>query len=109
MVVCEAFVGNVILKLYEGVAGTLISKIKESMLESFRSKIGALLVKPALKRTLKKFDVSEYGGAPLLGLKGLVVKTHGSSTAKEVENSIYQCAQFKKQKINEKIMEHIQV
>ncbi len=109
VVVCEAFVGNVILKLYEGVAGTLISKIKESMLESFRSKIGALLVKPALKRTLKKFDVSEYGGAPLLGLKGLVVKTHGSSTAKEVENSIYQCAQFKKQKINEKIMEHIQV
>ena len=109
VVVCEAFVGNVILKLYEGVAGTLISKIKESMLESFRSKKGALLVKAALKRTLKKFDVSEYGGAPLLGLKGLVVKTHGSSTAKEVENSIYQCAQFKKQKINEKIMEHIQV
>lgn len=109
VVVCEAFVGNVILKLYEGVAAALISKIKGSMLESFRSKIGALLVKPALKRTLKKFDVSEYGGAPLLGLKGLVVKTHGSSTAKEVENSIYQCAQFKKQKINEKIMEHIQV
>ncbi len=109
VVVCEAFVGNVILKLYEGVAAALISKIKGSMLESFRSKIGALLVKPALKRTLKKFDVSEHGGAPLLGLKGLVVKTHGSSTAKEVENSIYQCVQFKKQNINEKIMEHIQV
>ena len=109
VVVCEAFVGNVILKLYEGVASTLISKIKGSMMESLRSKIGALLVKPALKRTLKNFDVSEYGGAPLLGLKGLVVKTHGSSMAKEVENYIYQCVQFKKQKINEKIMEHIQV
>lgn len=60
----------------------LISKVKEGMMTSLRSKIGALLVKPALKETLKGFDTSEYGGAPLLGLKGLVVKTHGSSTAK---------------------------
>lgn len=79
VVVCEAFVGNVILKLYEGVGGTLIQKIKASMMTSLRSKIGALLVKPALKATLKDFDASEYGGAPLLGLKGLVVKTHGLS------------------------------
>ena len=53
------------------------------MMTSLRSKIGALLVKPALKETLKSFDASEYGGAPLLGLKGLVVKTHGSSKANE--------------------------
>ena len=62
----------------------LISKVKEGMMSSLRSKIGALLVKPALKETLKGFDASEYGGAPLLGLKGLVVKTHGSSKAREV-------------------------
>ena len=77
MVVCEAFVGNVILKLYEGVGSALVQKIKEGMMTSTRSKIGALLVKPALKETLKSFDATEYGGAPLLGLKGLVVKTHG--------------------------------
>lgn len=108
VVVCEAFVGNVILKLYEGVGGTLIKKIKASMMTSLRSKIGALLVKPALKATLKDFDASEYGGAPHLGLKGLVVKTHGSSTAKEVCTSIIQCVAFKEQKISEKIQEAVQ-
>lgn len=107
VIVCEAFVGNVILKLYEGVGATLISKIKGGMMSTLRSKIGALLVKPALKETLKSFDASEYGGAPLLGLNGLVVKTHGSSKAKEVTNSIIQCVTFKNQKINEKIKANI--
>ena len=108
VIVCEAFVGNVILKLYEGVGGALVKKIKSGMMSTLRSKIGALLVKPALKATLKDFDASEHGGAPLLGLKGLVVKTHGSSTSKEVCNSIIQCVTFKEQKINEKIKAAIQ-
>ena len=108
VIVCEAFVGNVILKLYEGVGSVLISKVKQGMMTTLRSKIGALLVKPALKTTLKSFDASEHGGAPLLGLNGLVVKTHGSSNAKEVSNSIIQCVTFKEQKINEKIRECIQ-
>lgn len=108
VIVCEAFVGNVILKLYEGVGAVLISKVKSGMMNSLRSKIGALLVKPALKETLKSFDASEYGGAPLLGLKGLVVKTHGSSKAREVANSIIQCVTFKEEQINEKIKECIQ-
>lgn len=107
VVVCEAFVGNVILKLYEGVASTLLKAVKGSLMQSLRTKIGGMLIKPALKSTLKSFDASEYGGAPLLGLKGLVVKTHGSSKAIEVEHSIYQCVQFKEQHINEKIKEHI--
>ena len=108
VIVCEAFVGNVILKLYEGVAGALVKKIKSGMMVNLKSKIGGLLVKPALKDTLKDFDTSEHGGAPLLGLKGLVVKTHGSSTSKEVCNSIIQCVTFKEQKINEKITSVIQ-
>lgn len=107
VIVSEAFVGNVILKLYEGVGATLIKKVKTGMMSSFRSKIGALLVKPALKKTLKSFDASEYGGAPLIGLNGLVVKTHGSSKAIEVCNSILQCEKFKEQQINEKIREMI--
>ena len=107
--VCEAFVGNVILKTYEGVGATLIKEVKSGMMTSLRSKIGALLVKPALKQILKKFDVKEYGGAPMLGLKGLVVKTHGSSEAVEVKNSILQCIAFKEQEISEKIKEKIAV
>ena len=108
VIVCEAFVGNVILKLYEGVSSELIHKIKEGMMSTMKSKIGALLVKPALKQTLKSFDATEYGGAPLLGLKGLVVKTHGSAKAVEIKHAIFQCVQFKQQKINEKIAERIQ-
>ena len=97
VIVCEAFVGNVILKLYEGLAGTLVGAIKKGMMSTLRSKIGAALALPALKSTLKTFDASQYGGAPLLGLNGLVVKTHGSAKAKEVTNSIYQCVTFKEQ------------
>lgn len=107
VVVCEAFAGNILLKTYEGVGATLISKVKSGMMTSFRSKIGALLVKPALKKTLKAFDLEQYGGAPMLGLNGLVVKTHGNSKAVEIKNSILQCIDFTEQKINEKIMEKI--
>ena len=107
VVVCEAFVGNVVLKLYEGVGATLISKVKSGMMVNLRSKIGALLVKPALKQTLKAFDLEQYGGAPLLGLKGLVVKTHGSSKAVEIKNTILQCLTFKEQDINGKIQKVI--
>lgn len=108
VIVCEAFTGNVILKLYEGVASVLVSKIKGGMKQNLRGMIGGLLVKPVLKKTMKDFDASEYGGAPLLGLTGLVVKTHGSSKAKEVCNSILQCVTFKEEGINEKIKECIQ-
>lgn len=108
VIVCEAFTGNVILKLYEGTGDTLLRMVKQGMMSNLRSKIGALLVKPALKETLKKFDATQYGGAPLLGLNGLVVKTHGSAKAAEVCNSIIQCVTFKEQKINEKIKESLE-
>lgn len=109
VVVCEAFVGNVILKLYEGMAKTLMGKIKEGMMSTLRSKIGALLIKPALKETLKDLDSSQFGGAPMLGLKGLVVKSHGNSKSDEIKNSILQCISFKEQNINEKIKDSILV
>ena len=109
VIVCEAFVGNVILKLYEGVGLTMMSMLKQGLMSSLRAKIGAVLIKPALKTTLKAFDANQYGGAPLLGLKGLVVKTHGSSKSTEVKNSIIQCISFKEQAINEKISECLAV
>lgn len=107
VIVCEAFAGNVVLKMLEGVSTALIQKIKAGMMINLRSKIGALLVKPALKKTLKGFSTEEYGGAPLLGLNGLLVKTHGSSKAIEIRHSILQCIAFKEQNINEKIREQI--
>ena len=107
VIVCEAFTGNVILKLYEGLSSTLVHAIKQGFKSSLRSKIGAALALPALKKTLKQFDASEYGGAPLLGLNGLVVKTHGSAKAKEITNSIFQCVSFNEQDINGKIKENI--
>ena len=107
VIVCEAFVGNVILKLYEGLSSTLIGVIKTGLMSTLKSKIGAALALPALKNTLKSFDASAYGGAPLLGLKGLVVKTHGSAMAIEIKNSIIQCVSFKEQDISGKIQANI--
>lgn len=105
IIVCDAFVGNCILKLYEGTAKMVVSKIKGVMMSSFKTKIGALLIKKALKTQLKAMDATEYGGAPLIGLNGLVVKTHGNAKAKEIKNSLIQCVTFTKMNINDKIIE----
>ena len=109
VIVCEAFTGNVILKLYEGLGSALIGKVKQGLMTSLRSKIGGILIKPALKKTLKSFDASEYGGAPMLGLKGLVVKAHGSSSAREISTAIKQCVTFGEQHINDQIKENLVV
>ena len=103
VIVTEAFVGNVILKLYEGTASALMKMIKDAMMSTTRGKIGGALAMPALKGLKKTFDASEYGGAPMLGLNGLVVKAHGNSTAAEIRNAIFQCASFKEQEITDKI------
>ena len=105
VVVCEAFVGNVILKMYEGVGTALLKSMKEAFMSTTRSKIGAALAKPALKKTLKAYDVNQYGGAPLLGCNGLLVKTHGSSKAVSITNSILQCKTFADNNINNDIKE----
>ncbi|MBP5184991.1 MAG: phosphate acyltransferase PlsX [Lachnospiraceae bacterium] len=107
VIVCEAFVGNVILKLYEGLGTTMINLIKKGMMSTFRSKIGAWLAKPALKNTLKDFNVEKYGGAPMLGLNSLVVKSHGNSKAVEIKNSIVSCVTFNEKDINGIIKENL--
>ncbi len=103
IIVCEAFTGNVILKMYEGVAKSMMHVIKKSLMGSLKTKIGALLIKNDLKRSLSDYSLEKYGGAPMLGLKGLVVKTHGSSSDIEIKNSILQCVTFTEQRISEKI------
>lgn len=103
VVVCDGFAGNIILKMYEGTATVLLKEIKAALMSTTRSKLGALMIKPALKSTLKKFDATAYGGAPMLGLKALVVKMHGSAKAVEVERAMEQCVQYYQQDIAGKI------
>ena len=107
VIVCDAFVGNAILKLYEGVAGVLLEEIKKGLLSTLFSKIGAMLSKKALKNTLSKFDATKHGGAPMLGLNGLVVKAHGNAKHNEIKNALIQCISFKNQGINDKIKEYL--
>lgn len=107
VIVCDAFAGNVFIKTFEGVAGTLLKELKTVFYSSLKTKLGAVMITKELKEALRKYDVSNYGGAPLLGLKGLVVKAHGNSTAVEFKNTIEQCIEFRKLDINEKIRERI--
>ncbi len=107
VIVCDAFVGNVILKMYEGVAGALLSKIKGALTSTPISTIGAALIKKPLKKTLKGFSMEEYGGAPMLGLNGLVMKTHGNSESIEIKNSILQAVKFAEADIIGKIKMNI--
>jgi len=90
ILVCDGFVGNTLLKMYEGVAGNIFSMLKSEIMGSFRSKIGGLLLKPVFDRFKKKFDYAEYGGTAFLGAKGICIKAHGSSDAKAFKNAILQ-------------------
>ncbi|HBL37356.1 MAG TPA: phosphate acyltransferase PlsX [Firmicutes bacterium] len=88
VVVCDGFVGNIILKFAEGMATAIFQKMKEALLQSTLTKIGALAIKPGLKQLKDSFDYSEYGGAPLLGVKGVSIISHGRSDAKAYKNAI---------------------
>lgn len=109
VLICDGFVGNVILKLTEGLAMTIFSMLKEEFMSSFTSKIGALLLKSSFKDFKARLDYTEYGGALLLGTKGVVIKAHGSSDAKAIKNAIRQAKIFVENEIIEKIEEHISV
>ena len=105
--VCDGFVGNTILKTYEGVAASMLKVIKDALTATTVSKIGAALSKKNLKKALQQFSVEEYGGAPMLGLKKFVVKTHGNSKAAEIRNTILQCKTAVAQGIDRKIADAI--
>lgn len=90
VVVCDGFVGNIILKTLEGTVATIFGILKEGILSSFRTKLGGILLKPVLKGFKKDFDYTEYGGAILLGLNSPVIKAHGSSNPNAFKNAIRQ-------------------
>ncbi|WP_219838822.1 phosphate acyltransferase PlsX [Paenibacillus sp. R14(2021)] len=90
VLVCDGFAGNIMLKAMEGTAGTLFKTIRDVFTSSLLSKLAAAVVQPKLRLLRKKMDYTEHGGAPLLGVNGLVVKCHGSSDVKAVKNSVRQ-------------------
>ena len=90
VLVCDGFVGNTILKMYEGVAINIFSMLKKEIMANTRGKLGGLLLKPVFSNFKKKFDYTEYGGSAFLGTKGIVIKAHGSSDAKALKNAIKQ-------------------
>lgn len=102
-IICDGFAGNVVLKYTEGMASTLMSMLKGELMADTRSKIGAMLAKPAFKRFKKIMDYTEYGGAPLLGIDGGVVKAHGSSNAKAFAAAVGQARRFALGGINDSI------
>lgn len=109
VLVCDGFVGNTLLKMYEGVASTLLKMIKEEILSGgIMSKIGAGLLSPVFKSLKVKFDYKEYGGAPFLGVEGICIKAHGSSDGKAFKNAIRQTKTFYDNGVLEKIKAELQ-
>lgn len=100
VVVCDGFVGNVALKASEGLAKLVSSSLKESLRSTVTSQIGALLSQKAFKSFKKRLDYTEYGGAPLLGVRGVCIVGHGSSNEKAILNGIRVTAEFAKAEVN---------
>ncbi len=103
---CDGFTGNITLKASEGVASTIFTLMKTQIRKSIPAKIGALLMKKKVFKKLKnKVDYAEYGGAPLLGINGCVIISHGKSNAKAIKNAIFQAIEFNNSKVNVAIEE----
>lgn len=108
VLVCDGFIGNTVLKMYEGVASTIFSTLKEEIMSSFRTKLGGVLLKPVFDKFKKDFDYKEYGGAAFLGVDGICIKAHGNSDGKAFKNAINQAIIFHNNHIIEKIKDHIE-
>ncbi|MCD7777089.1 MAG: phosphate acyltransferase PlsX [Clostridiales bacterium] len=107
VLVCDGFVGNIILKFGEGMAMTFFRMVKNSLMSSFIAKIGAVLCLKPIKALVKTMDYSEIGGAPFLGLTSLVVKAHGASNAKAIVGAVNQCRSFIEKDIVNKIQKSL--
>jgi phosphate acyltransferase len=103
VIVCDGFVGNVALKVSEGLVEVIREMLRESLKQSMQRKVGALLARGAFADFKKRVDYTEYGGAPLLGLKGICIICHGRSNAKAVKNAVRVAAEFAAGKINDRL------
>ena len=108
VVVCDGFIGNVVLKTSEGVADAIIAMLKGEVRKSFKAKMGFLLAKGVFRDLKRKIDYSEYGGAPLLGINGTCVISHGGSTAKAIKNAIVRASEYVTRNVNSHMLERLQ-
>lgn len=107
VIVCDGFVGNVCLKISEGLAEAMTGLLRTEINKSLLAKLGYLLARGAFKNFKKRIDYAEYGGAPLLGLKGTGIVCHGRSNAKAIKNAIFVAASLVQNKVNDRIMERL--
>ncbi|MFH1287361.1 MAG: phosphate acyltransferase PlsX [bacterium] len=107
VVVCDGFIGNVVLKFGESVAEMILTLLKQEFTKGFLSKLGVMFLRPALNNFRKRIDYSEYGGAPLLGIDGDCIICHGSSSSKAIMNALRVARDFSEQKVNDHIRESL--
>ncbi|AOY77352.1 phosphate acyltransferase PlsX [Clostridium formicaceticum] len=107
VIICDGFTGNIILKLTEGIASTIFGILKEEFTKNTLRKLAAGILKSGLKDFKKRFDYTEYGGAPFLGVEGNLIKAHGSSNAKAIKNAIRQAKAFVENNVVEEIFKEI--
>lgn len=105
VIICDGFVGNICLKLSEGLASAAMQMIKDEIMKSLAAKIGYLLARPAFRAFGKRVDYAEYGGAPLLGVNGVGIISHGKSSAAAIKNAILEAARMVEKQVNQKIIE----
>jgi glycerol-3-phosphate acyltransferase PlsX len=108
VIVCDGFIGNIVLKLSEGLASVLMSQIKEALSANLMSSLGAALIKKSLYKMKSRLDYTEYGGAPLLGLNGVSLISHGSSNAKAVKNAVRAAQKAVHEAVIQKIADAVQ-
>lgn len=107
VIVCDGFVGNIALKVSEGLVDMIAHMLREALKTTISRKVGYLLARSAFAEFKKRLDYSEYGGAPLLGVKGVCIITHGSSNANAMKNTIRVAAEFAEGRINERIEDEL--
>jgi glycerol-3-phosphate acyltransferase PlsX len=108
VVVCDGFIGNIALKMCEGLAEMYGQSLKAGFTKTLWRRLGALLLRPALNDIRQRVDASEYGGAPLLGVNGTCIIGHGSSTPKAIKNAIHMAKRFLEERVTERIQEDIE-
>lgn len=107
VIVADGFTGNIVIKMTEGLALTLLKEIKKKFTDGTRAKLGAIMLQNKLGELKAEFDYSEYGGAPILGVKGPIIKIHGSSKAKAVKNAILKCIPYVEENVVKRIEDAI--
>lgn len=107
VIVCDGFVGNICLKVSEGLADAAMQMLRDEIVKSLPAKLGYLLARPAFKAFKKRVDYAEYGGAPLLGIDGIGIICHGRSTAQAIKNAVFEAAKMARGNLNEDILESL--